>query len=130
LANRAKRVEKFHIRLLPQADCDRFTKAWRETQERFVDDPRGAVVQADRLVHEAMRVCGYPVGDVFEENAADLSVDHASVVEHYRAAHAIAVKESRGQANTEDWRRALQHYRALFEDLLRRRVAEYGEVHR
>jgi hypothetical protein len=76
-----------------------------------------------------MRTRGYPVGDVFEENAADLSVDHSTVVENYRAAHAVAVKDSRGEANTEDLRKAMQHYRTLFEDLLNQRVTEYREVH-
>src|SRR5579871_1575942 len=81
LENRAKRVEKFNIRPLTQAECDRFTSAWRLTQERFVDDPRGAVADADRLVHEAMGAQGYPVGSVFEQNAADISVDHPVVVD-------------------------------------------------
>jgi hypothetical protein len=62
-----------------------------------------------------MRRRGYPVAD-FEQNAADLSVDHPSVVENYRIAHEIALREGRG--NTEDLRRAMVSYHTLFEDLL------------
>ena len=50
--------------------------------------------------------------------AADVSVNHPHVVEHYRAAHSIAVRNSRGDADTEQLRQALVHFRALFEDLL------------
>ena len=130
LAYRAKRVEKFQIRPLSQQECDRFGSDWRTTQSRFVDDPRGAVALADRLVQAAMQARGYPVGGDFDERIADLSVDHGNVVEHYRAAHDIAIRDSRGQATTEELRTAMQHYRALFEDLLDRRVSEYQEVRR
>jgi hypothetical protein len=66
-----------------------------------------------------MEAQGYPVAD-FEQRAADVSVDHPGVVEHYRAAHAIATTEAEPDATTttEDLRQAMVHYRALFEDLL------------
>jgi hypothetical protein len=54
----------------------------------------------------------------FEQRAADISVDHPVVVENYRAAHAIALRQSSGQASTEDLRKAMVHYRSLFEELL------------
>ena len=66
---------------------------------------------------------GYPVGD-FEQRAADVSVDHPRVVENYRAAHDIATRSERDQASTEDLRKAMVHYRALFEDLLEDAPAE------
>jgi hypothetical protein len=129
LARREKRVEKFRIRHLTREECDRFADAWRIEQERFVDDPRAAVSRADQLVGEAMKARGYPVGD-FEQRAADLSVEHPRVVEHYRAAHEVALVDSRGQASTEDLRRAMKHYRSLFEDLLDRHVTPHEEVRR
>jgi hypothetical protein len=64
-----------------------------------------------------MSARGYPVGD-FEQRAADISVDHPVVLEDYRAAHEIALRQTKGQANTEDLRQAMIHYRALFEDLV------------
>jgi hypothetical protein len=86
-------------------------------QGRFVDDSKNAVVQADQLVRELMQKRGYPMGD-FERRAADISVDHPAVVEHYQAAQAIAVRDGRGEADTEELRKAVVHYRALFDELL------------
>lgn len=117
LQKRADRVEQLKIRLLAPEDRRRFEENWQADQARFVDDPRGAVKEADRLVADLMQVRGYPVGD-FEQRAADVSVDHPNVVQEYRTAHDIAEREARGEANTEDLRNAMVHYRALFQDLL------------
>jgi hypothetical protein len=123
LVHRQKRVEKLHLRDLTAADADRFADAWRAEQARFVDSPRDAIANADRLVIELMKTRGYPMGD-FEQRAADISVDHPVVLENYRAAHAIAVRDSQAGASTEDLRQAMVHYRTLFEELLDRRVRE------
>jgi hypothetical protein len=117
LGDRVERVKQLHIKPLAADHRRRFTEAWRSDQARFVDDPKAAVVEADRLVADLMQVRGYPVGD-FEQRAADVSVDHPHVVQNYRAAHDIAVREKRGDASTEDLRVAMVHYRALFDDLL------------
>ena len=93
-----------------------------------MDDPRSAVENADHLAGEVMRARGYPVGEF--ERAADLSVGHPRVVENYRSAHEIALRDSHGEASTEDLRRAMVHYRALFEDLLEEHVVEHQEVRR
>jgi len=124
LEHRAKRVENFRIHPLNEADRERFARDWRVTQEKFVDDPRGALAEADRLVHAAMKARGYPVAGEFDERAADLSVDHPRVVDHYRAGHDIAVRDERAPVSTEDLRLAMKHYRALFEDLLGKHVSE------
>jgi hypothetical protein len=127
LSQRERRVEKLHIRDLDPTEADRFVHAWRDEQARFVDTPREAVANADRLVGELMKARGYPVGD-FEQRAADISVDHPLVVDNYRAAHNLAVRSGRGDATTEDLRQAMVHYRALFEDLLKRDVRQSEEV--
>ena len=124
LEHRAKRVENFHIHPLAEADREKFAHEWRITQEKFVDDPRGALADADRLVHSAMKARGFPIGGEFVERAADLSVEHPRVVDHYRAGHEIAVRDERAPVSTEDLRLAMKHYRALFEDLLGRHVGE------
>lgn len=127
LESRQKRVEKFHIRPLTHEESERCASEWRAAQSQFVDDPRKAVAEADRIIDEALRLCGYPVGD-FEQQAADLSVEHARVVEDYRSAHKIVVDDERGQATTEDLRRAMQLYRNLFEHVIGAHVAQYEEV--
>ena len=123
LKAREKRVEHFNILPLAPSEAARFSEAWKVLQGRFVDDPKNAVVQADQLVRELMLKRGYPMGD-FERRAADISVDHPAVVEHYRAAQAIAVRDGRGEADTEDLRKAVVHYRALFDELLEVREAK------
>jgi hypothetical protein len=130
LENRAKRIEKLSIHSLSPAETEQFAAEWRTTQEKFVDDPRGAVAAADNLVHRTMRARGYPIAGEFDDRVADLSVDHAFVVEHYRTAHEIAARDARNAASTEDLRLAMKHYRALFEDLLERNVHETTEVRR
>jgi len=127
LENRQKRVEALRIHPLEPADKERFSELWRREQAHFVDDPGGAIIAADTLVREVMAVRGYPVGD-FEQRAADISVDHPKVVEHYRAARDIAERHRRGESNTEDLRRAMVHYRTLFEELLDQRVVQNEPV--
>jgi len=117
LAMRAKRREKFELRPLTAPMRSDFSDRWSAVQAQFVDDPKGAVSGADQLVSELMKTRGYPVVD-FDQRAADISVDHPVVVENYRAAHAIALRQSRGQASTEDLRKAMVHYRSLFGELL------------
>jgi hypothetical protein len=117
LQKREKRVAKFNIHPLKAEDRSRYAEDWRREQSLFVDDPRAAVNHADTLVQDVMQCRGYPVGD-FDQNAADLSVDHPRVVENYRIAHEIALREGQGVGNTEDLRKAMVSYRALFEDLL------------
>ncbi len=128
LEHREKRVHNFQIRQLSDAECSRFAAEWRIVQEKFVDDPGGAVADADRLVHRAMQARGYPIAGEFEDRAADLSVEHSVVVGHYRIAHDIAGRDGRQAASTEDLRLAMKHYRALFEDLLGRHVENTIEV--
>jgi len=117
LKAREKRVEQLTITPLAPAEAARFSQAWSALQGRFVDNPKGVVVQADQLVRELMLKRGYPMGD-FERRAADISVDHPAVVEHYRAAQAIAARDDRGEADTEELRKAVVHYRVLFDEML------------
>jgi hypothetical protein len=86
-------------------------------QSGFVDRPQIAVADADRLITDLMRERGYPVDD-FETRSDLVSVDHPDVVENYRAAHGIAERTTEGHTSTEDLRRAVISYRALFEEML------------
>lgn len=114
---RHKHREKLKVRPLSPTDRCSFRYRWNEVQSRFVDDPKGAVTTAESLVTDLMQARGYPIAD-FEQQAADISVDHPIVVENYRAARDIAMRHGRGQASTEDLRNAMVHYRALFQELL------------
>jgi len=117
LAERARRHATLHIVELPAGERERFAREWAATQSRFVDNPREAIAEADRLVAEAMKQRGYPMTE-FEQRAADISVDYPELVENYRTGHAVAAASRDGQSDTEDLRRAMVAYRALFAELL------------
>jgi hypothetical protein len=117
LRKREQRVARLNITPLAPADAARFTQAWNALQGRFIDNPKGVVAEADHLVRELMVKRGYPMSD-FEERAADISVDHPGVVTTYRSAQAIAARDERGEADTEELRKAVVHYRTLFDELL------------
>ena len=87
---RQERRAKFQIRPLPAESRERYTEDWRVVQTRFVDDPDRSFEEADGLVRAVMKDRGYPMED-FDQNVADVSVDHPLVVEHYRQAHAMAL---------------------------------------
>ena len=117
LQARTERVKSFEIRALSTEQRDRYLASWKESQAHFVDDPPGAISQADVLVQHVMLARGYPMAD-FEQRAADISVDHPHVVDEYRAAHNIAERHATSGVETEDLRQAMVHYRGLFDDLL------------
>ena len=110
------RVEHYKIIPLSSETRARFVADWHKIQSRFVDDPRGALTEADRLIQEIMTARGYPMAE-FEQRAADISVDHPLVVEQYRSGHEISLRHAQGRASTEDMRQAMIHYRALFAEL-------------
>jgi len=112
-----KRVRSYSLTTISAADRERFQQSWRKMQATFVDDPARALSEADQLLGTVLLARGYPPSD-FEDRAAEISVDHAAVVENYRAGHDIAVRHSQRQATTEDLRKGMIHYRALFDELM------------
>lgn len=125
LRRRERRVEKMPIRPLPADRRARFTQEWNEQQARFVDEPRRAVIEADHLIEDVMKERGYPMSD-FDQRAADISVDHPHVVDNYRTAHQIALRQEHGDASTEDLRRAMICYRDLFRELVEDEMVPAG----
>lgn len=117
LHHREQEHEKLHLRELSPAERDRYRDEWQGLQASFVDRPASALADADRLVTALMRDRGYPVDD-FDQQADLVSVDHPQVVSHYRAAHAIHDRSHREDVSTEDQRKAVVHYRALFDELM------------
>jgi hypothetical protein len=117
LAKVEARVRRYELRPIAVADRDRFRQSWRTIQAKFVDDPSRSLAEADQLLGRVMQARGYPPSD-FENRALEISVDHAPVVENYRAGHEIVLRQAQRQATTEDLRKAMVHYRALFDELM------------
>lgn len=114
LIEREERVKKIEVRPLTPAEHDRFSADWNDTKALFVDSPVEAVSRADRLLTNIMSTRGYPMAD-FEKRHADLTVEHGEVAKHYLAGHEIADRSS--DATTEELRRAINHYEALYSDM-------------
>lgn len=117
LEKRQKHVAAMEIRPLSAKEHQRYLADWAAVQSKFVDEPRQAIVDADRLIMEVMQVRAYPLSD-FEQRAADISVSYPALVSNYRAARMIALKNQKYQADTEELRVAMINYRTLFDELL------------
>jgi hypothetical protein len=117
LREREKRHAEFELKALSTESKATYSNAWEEIQVDFVDHPEQAVTTADDLVTRLIDERGYPTAG-YDDQLANLSVDHARTLGHYRDAHAISQRSQKGEASTEDLRQALVHYRALFADLL------------
>jgi len=129
LLARQKRMEKIRVHPLSAHERERFAGQWHDVQSQFVDNPTGSIHEADRLVCDVMMARGYPMSD-FEHRTEDLSVDHPQVVRNFRAAHAIALRHEKGEASTEDLRKALVYYRELFDELLEAHTTGAREIRR
>ncbi|MFJ4470821.1 hypothetical protein ACIP2X_25525 [Streptomyces sp. NPDC089424] len=123
LAERVERHGKLRPRPLEAAQREQFEARWTAAQERFVDSPRDAVIEADRLLAELAGLRGFPDGGQYDEQYAALSVHHAHRVHGYRRVHRIAGTPVNGAqgggAGTEEMREAMVEARALFDDMLR-----------
>jgi hypothetical protein len=122
LLSRERRVRQLHVHPLRARERQTFLARWNEVQARFFDDPVTSVRQADELIKAVMVEAGYELDD-FERRVEDLSVEHATVVQHYRAARALAsanlgVGKVADRPDIDELRQAIVHYRALFMDLL------------
>ena len=117
LAERERRVRNLDIHPLDETARAKYAGEWSAIQERFVDQPEQAAAQAGMLVTSVMKDRGYPTEN-YDQILADLSVEHANTLDHYRQAHQISLQAEEGTASTENLRLAMLHYRALFGDLL------------
>jgi hypothetical protein len=118
LRERERRHDSFDLRPLDPAARDNYATRWAGVQEQFVDDPRGAVSEAGRLLAEVMADRGYPADEDDEQRMADLSVEHGRTLQRYRSANAISRRADEDGASTEELRNAMVDCRALFEELL------------
>jgi hypothetical protein len=114
---RKRRIQKLSLAELSTQDRERYWAQWTRVQEHFVEAPSEAVAEAQSLVEAVMRERGYPFAD-YEQTVADLSVEHARILDRFRSAHAISEKAAAGQVATEELRTAMLYYRELFDQLL------------
>jgi hypothetical protein len=117
LAGRQRRVKGMNIRPLNDEARASYALRWAAIQEQFVDTPQDAVASSQVLVVAVMSELGYPTEDP-DQMLADLSVGHASTLDHYRSAEKTSRSAAAGTASTEDLRLAMTGYRALFRDLV------------
>jgi len=93
LDERQKHVDGLDIRPLSADEREHYLAEWTTIQSKFVDEPGQAIVDADRLIIDVMKIRAYPVSD-FDQRAADISVSYPTLVTNYRAAREIAIKTS------------------------------------
>ncbi|MBY8883029.1 hypothetical protein [Actinacidiphila acidipaludis] len=117
LAQRVKRYGRMELRPLSAQDAERFEERWAAVKTQFVDDPRGAVAEADRLIGQLAERRGFPGPETPEHNDA-LSVHHPHELQGYRRAHASAGRtDPHGPKDTEELRQALVAAREMFDAL-------------
>jgi hypothetical protein len=117
LTSRERRVDDLDIQPLTESARAGYARQWASIQEQFVDTPADAVASSQLLVVAVMTEVGYPAEDP-DQVLADLSVEHAATLGHFRAAEQISRNAAAGTASTEDLRLAMIDYRALFRDLI------------
>ena len=117
LRGREKHTDEMTIRPLTEEEQKRYLGDWTAVQAKFVDEPGKAIVAADQLIMEVMQLRDYPLSD-FDQRAADISIKYPSLVSNYRAARAIAIKNTDQKASTEELRKAMIYYRSLFDELV------------
>ncbi|MBW3603973.1 MAG: hypothetical protein KY460_03495 [Actinobacteria bacterium] len=121
LERRVERHERLDITKLSDEERERYANEWRDVQRRFVDEPERTLGDADRLITQAMRDRGYPT-EHYDQKIEDLSVEHAATLDAYREAHDITERHERDGVSTDELRRAMQRYRAIFEDIVETRT--------
>ena len=117
LLDRINRVNRMTVHPLADPEREHYFAEWEAVQARFIDHPRGAVTEADEMIHSLLRARGYE-GGAFDRRAADLSVHYSNLVEPYRRANAIVGRAGRNEATTEELRSAMILFRAIVEQLL------------
>ncbi|MGW0550266.1 hypothetical protein [Streptomyces altiplanensis] len=122
LDERVKRYGSLEPRPLPPETREQYVARWAGVQEQFVDSPRQAVAEADRLLARLAADRGFPADEQYDEQVSALSVHHAGHVEGYRRIHRAAHTDS----STEQMREAMLDARELFEALVTAKPADSG----
>ncbi len=117
LGERQRRVQNYPLREVSDTARKLYEAQWTDVQELFVESPAKAIADGQLLVEAVIQESGYPLAE-FGQIAEDLSVRHASAVDHFRSAHEVSEKAAAGDASTEEIRVALLQYRQIFTELL------------
>lgn len=121
LAERVERHGGLRERPLDPRRREQYEARWTAVQERFVDSPRDAVAEADRIIAEVADERGFPGDGRYEEQVDALSVHHAEHVHGYRQVHRAVRVDGTGTGGgtgTEEMRESLLEARALFDELV------------
>jgi hypothetical protein len=120
LSQRERAHDDLDIRPLSEAARARHVDEWQRAEQRFVDDPELAAREADSIVRSVLDEKGYPDDD-FDSRAAAVSVDHPTMVSRYRHGHEMVHGNgAKGDERTENLRKAMIDFRAVFEQLVER----------
>jgi hypothetical protein len=119
LARRRRAYANLTLRPLGGEERARYAEEWRAVQGTFVDDPAGALNDAEALVVRLARFRGYP-GNDGETLLELLSIPHTGAVTGYREATQVrqSAEQDPQNSSTEDMRQAFQKYTALFDGML------------
>ena len=93
------------LRPLPAESRDRFARGWSDIESRFIEDPRAAVQEADRVAVLILSERGATMPD-----GRDVPKD----LEHARA----AASSDEGRQGTEGMRKAMVHYKQIVDDAI------------
>ena len=88
------------LRSLPAESVERFSRSWQAVESRFIDDPRAAVQEADRVIVMMLT-----------ERGATMH-DERHVPDDLRSARAAAASDE-GRQGTEGLRKAMVHYKRI-----------------
>ena len=111
LIRRERRIGALRLRAIDGVSWERYSARWSALQERFVDAPAQAVIDADELLDAMLREQGYPD----EDRELALTLYQNRALAGYRRARNAAGRARRGEATTEELRECFVHARGSFE---------------
>jgi hypothetical protein len=142
LLRRTSEYKKLNLQPIEAQELETYLDTWEHLQGGFIDDPVFALSSAEQLVTRMLDARGYP-GDDPQERVALLSVEYGDRVAEYRTAREINQRAQQGKAaqvtesepatygadaagtaavgsvaSTEEIRKALLSYRALFNEVM------------
>jgi hypothetical protein len=119
LRRRTNLYSDLSLHAIGTQDREFYATSWENLQGEFVDSPSLALATAERLVAAVLDARGYPGGDEKEQFAL-LSVKHSPSLAGFRAAQQTSRRAAQDSAATptEELRRAMLAYHALFTELL------------